>query len=359
MRRIVSVIVIFALSISLCSEAFAWTELLAENQKYKKFTYSIYSAANGCVVDKYVELDSYKGKASNLKLPSSIKIDGRLMRVAAPPSQYKYPKKIKKITLESSFSRVYRGQYAGLPNLKAFYFKNPSSRDFVKKGILFHDFMGGIWLEVYPRGKKEKSYKLPKNVSVIGPYAFANCKNLKSITLSENLIEINDYAFYGCKSLKKITIPKWVNYIGAGAFKKCQANVIMPPYMEKVQDQSGEGYHYELFVDSRPKEDLNAAIEHIPYRDIREIQPDAKTLEMTVDSKHSLVTHFRIDDRWSTLLSDGLAYKSSDPRIAEVDDHGVVTAKKKGTVKITVKHLYLWKYHSYVSGKYTVKVTVK
>lgn len=36
-----------------------------------------------------------------------------------------------------------------------------------------------------------------------------------------------------------------------------------------------------------------------------------------------------------------------------------VTAKRKGTVKISVKHLYLYEYHNYVAGKYTVPITVK
>lgn len=44
--------------------------------------------------------------------------------------------------------------------------------------------------------------------------------------------------------------------------------------------------------------------------------------------------------------------------MATVDAHGVVTAKKKGTVKISIKHLYLYEYHNYVAGKYTVHITV-
>ncbi|MCH5253145.1 MAG: leucine-rich repeat protein [Lachnospiraceae bacterium] len=355
MKRIVSVICVLVLSLSLCGEVSAETRLVSKNNKYGKFTYSVYHSRVGCIAREYIELKSYKGKASHLKIPCEM---GK-RQVESPPSRYKYPKKIKEITLEKRIFYPNKGEFTGLPNLKEFHIKNSTNGAYAKKGVLFADIMGGLWAYAYPRGKKAKSYKVPKKVAVIGDYAFANCKNLKSITLPKNLIEIKDYAFYGCKSLKKITIPKRVYYIGEGAFKKCKAKVVLPHYMEKVKGDSKEGSHYELFVDGRPKDDPNAAIEHVKYRDIEEIQPDTKTVEMTVNSKHTLVTHFQIEDHWNTLLSDGLAYKSSNPKVATVDDHGVVTAKKRGTTKITVRHLYLYGYHNYAAGIYTVKITIK
>lgn len=359
-KRIISVICVFVLSFSLCGEVFAYTETrqISKNNKYKGFTYSVYFRRVDCVAWRYVDLKYYKGKASHLKIPCEL--GG--MQVESPPSRYKHPKKVKEITIEKRLFYPYQGEFAGLPNLKEFHLKKADKSIYTKKGILFNDyedFMGGLWIYAYPRGKKAKSYKVPKKVAVIGDYAFANCKNLKTVTLPENLIEIKDYAFYGCTSVKKITIPKWVYYIGAGAFKKCDAKVVLPHYMEEVKDDSKEGFHYELFVDGRPKDDPNAAIEHEPYRDIDEIQPDTGAVEMTVNSKHTLVTHYKIKDSWNTLLSDGLIYESSDTKVATVDDHGVITAKKKGTTKISVRHLYLYDYHNYVAGKYTVKITVK
>lgn len=359
-QRTVAVICVLVLSLSLCGEVSAYTETrqISKNNKYKGFTYSVYFRRVDCVAWRYVDLKYYKGKESHLKIPGEV--GGT--QVASPPSRYKYPKKVKEITIEKRLFHPYQGEFAVLPNLKEFHLKKADKSIYTKKGILFNDyedFLGGLWIYAYPRGKKEKSYKVPKKVGVIGDYAFANCKNLKSITLPENLREIEDYAFSGCTSVKKFTIPKWVYYIGPGAFKKCKAKVVLPHYMEEVKDDSKEGSHYELFVDGRPKDDPNAAIEHEPYRDIDEIQPDTEAVEMTVNSKHTLVTHYRIGEKWNTLLSDGLAYKSSDPNVATVDDHGVITAKKKGTTKISVRHLYLYDYHRYVAGKYNVMITVK
>lgn len=353
MKRIVSLFLIFALILCPGSVSKTRTRLMSKNNKYGEFTYSVYRIGD-CAVRFVASLDSYNGVARHLKIPK--KIDGRT-EVYSPPSHYKHPGKIKKITLESVLT--YQGEFASLPNLKTIQMKRNSRNSYSKKGVLFYNFLGGVKLVAYPRGKKGKSYRIPENVKIIGSHAFHNCKKLKSIKLPKGLVEINEYAFYGCKALKKITIPKWVSYIGSGAFKKCKARVVMSPYMKKVKDKSEEGSHYELFVDSRPKDDPDAEIRQVAYRDMDEIQPDAKQVEMTANSRHTLVTHFKMDQDWYTFLSDGLQYKSSNPKVATVDDHGVVTAKQKGTAKITVEHLYLYGYHTYAAGQYNVKVTVK
>lgn len=364
MKRIGVILLAALLSVSMGATAFAAPmaneSQISKNNVYKEFTYSIYREGI-CLIRRYAKLDSYKGTADHVKLPVFVRQGSRKIPVSEPPSRYKKPKKIKKITLEGrllGYGGQYRGQFAKLPNLKAIQLKKSDKDSYTKGGVLFDDYLGGIWLNVYPRGKEAKRYRIPKKVAVIGPYAFANSKKLKTITLPEGLLEINDHAFYGCKSLKKLTIPKWVNYIGSGAFGKCKTRVTMSPYMKKVKDQSKEGFHYELFVDCRLKDAPDMPIQQIPYRDMDEIQPDEKELHMTAQGRHTLVTHFREKENWYTLASDGLKYRSSNPDVAEVDDHGVITAKKKGTAKITVTHLYLYEYHNYTVGKYTVNVTV-
>lgn len=352
MKKAGWIALVLVLSVIVGDTALAKTRQISKNNVYKKFTYSVYKEGN-CAIIEYAKLDSYNGVAKNVKLPAMI--GGA--DVKAPPSRYKKPKAIRKITLEGRLLG-YEGQFAKLPNLREIRLKNSDKDTYTKDGVLFDDFMGGIWLQVYPRGKPAKQYRIPKKVAVIGSHAFANCKKLKSITLPERLLEINDHAFYGCSSLKKITVPKWVSYIGPGAFKKCKARVSMPSHMKKVKDESKEGFHYELFVDCKPKDALDEAIRQLPYRDMDTIEPAAKKLKLGTQDTHKLVTHFSVKDDWYTLMSDGLQYKSSDPDVVSVDDHGMVTAKKKGTAKITVKHLYRYQYHNYVMGKYTVNVTV-
>lgn len=352
MKKAVAMFLVLSLVLSSTHMADARIRVVKKGLKKRDFTYSIYKKGD-CAIRTVAHLDAYNGSAAHVKIPAKI---GHLW-VEALPSRFKHPKKIKKITLKEYFG--YGGEFASLPNLKSVQMKKNTRDSYSEKGILFHNYMGGLWLNVYPRGKKAKRYRVPNKVAVIDSYAFANCKNLKSVTLPEKLMEINDHAFEGCKSIKKLKIPKWVNYIGAGAFKKCKARVVMSPYMKKVKDPSEKEAHYELFVDSRLKDEPDAGKQQIPYRAIDEIQPDTKQIEILKGNRHTLVTHFKTEQVWYTLLSDGLQYRSSNPEVAAVDDYGVVTAKKKGTAKITVTHLYLYNYHNYVAGKYNVSVTVQ
>lgn len=82
-------------------------------------------------------------------------------------------------------------------------------------------------------------------VTVIGEYAFYNCKNLKEITLSNSITEIDksafkscinltkinfpfsltiirEHAFFFCKNLKEMNIPNSLTNIGYSAFYKCK-----------------------------------------------------------------------------------------------------------------------------------------
>ncbi|MDE7087557.1 MAG: leucine-rich repeat domain-containing protein [Clostridia bacterium] len=53
----------------------------------------------------------------------------------------------------------------------------------------------------------EEEIKLPKNVTRIAPYAFANCKTLKKLITPVKLQSIGKGAFYGCDNLIEVTIP--------------------------------------------------------------------------------------------------------------------------------------------------------
>ena len=62
---------------------------------------------------------------------------------------------------------------------------------------------------------------IPDTVNKIGPYAFADCKNLKSVILPKSLVSIDECAFHENRSLEKIDIPDSVTEIGDFAFGFC------------------------------------------------------------------------------------------------------------------------------------------
>ena len=62
-----------------------------------------------------------------------------------------------------------------------------------------------------------------KYVSIIEPFAFANCQELTgTLTLGTNAItNIGDYAFYDCSFTKSLTLPSSITTIGEYAFANC------------------------------------------------------------------------------------------------------------------------------------------
>ena len=62
------------------------------------------------------------------------------------------------------------------------------------------------------------SFTAGKNLTVVGPYAFYNAKNLASVTLNNGLTSIGAYAFYNAQKLTSVTIPNTVTLIDTNAF---------------------------------------------------------------------------------------------------------------------------------------------
>lgn len=109
----------------------------------------------------------------------------------------------------------------------------------------------------------EKTITLPsefnnKEITSVGPYAFAfnknleeinfsssyvkvennafsNCENLVNLTLSSNLVTIEASAFCYCSSLVDFTFPETLEVIGSGAFNMCTSlNVLVIPKSVKT-----------------------------------------------------------------------------------------------------------------------------
>ena len=62
--------------------------------------------------------------------------------------------------------------------------------------------------KVYIGGQKlteMTSIVIPDSVTIIGDYAFYNCRSLTSITIPDSVTSIGDEAFWACRSLTDIT----------------------------------------------------------------------------------------------------------------------------------------------------------
>jgi hypothetical protein len=73
----------------------------------------------------------------------------------------------------------------------------------------------------YPAKKDNIEYEVPDSVTLIGDWAFSECKQLKEIIIPDSVCEIGEGAFYKCTNLERIEIPDSVNKIDDTAFRGC------------------------------------------------------------------------------------------------------------------------------------------
>ena len=85
-------------------------------------------------------------------------------------------------------------------------------------------------------GREIKSLRIPSSVSVIGEWAFSNCKRLTSIILPDSLIRIGEGCFYRCHYLKTVKL-------SASNNNSAPENI---PNAEKIIDDMAFAYCSEL-----------------------------------------------------------------------------------------------------------------
>ena len=66
-----------------------------------------------------------------------------------------------------------------------------------------------------------RNIQLPEKLTLIGAYAFCNCKNLKQVQLPSQLKELGNGAFSSCENLAQIQLPAQLNKLGTDAFRNC------------------------------------------------------------------------------------------------------------------------------------------
>lgn len=88
----------------------------------------------------------------------------------------------------------------------------------------------GTVLLQYAIGKKETSFVISDDVTMIGYNAFAYCTNLISVVIPNSILTIDKHAFYDCVNLSNVTIPDGVTMIGTYAFHNCSSltSVVIP-----------------------------------------------------------------------------------------------------------------------------------
>ncbi|BDF05834.1 leucine-rich repeat protein [[Clostridium] hylemonae] len=130
------------------------------------------------------------------------------------------------------------GSYAftGCNSITAFTVPDNNPNFTSENGVLYDKRMETLL--IYPLGKEETSFIVPKGVQTIGASGFDNCKNLKSVSFPDSLQFIGLHAFQGCTSLESITFPQSLQSIQNYAFRGCTSleSVTFPQSLQSIQD---------------------------------------------------------------------------------------------------------------------------
>ncbi len=93
-------------------------------------------------------------------------------------------------------------------------------KDSVKEGDAIYSKDKKTLLLFNP-GAETKTFTIPKTVSKIGPYAFANNKYLQKVIIGDSVKEIGEGAFEVCHDLKSVSIGNGVTEIEKYTFSNC------------------------------------------------------------------------------------------------------------------------------------------
>ena len=82
-----------------------------------------------------------------------------------------------------------------------------------------------------------RNIQLPEKLTLIGAYAFCNCKNLKQVQLPSQLKELGNGAFSSCENLAQIQLPAQLNKLGTDAFRDCTSldKIDIPAGLKQIE----------------------------------------------------------------------------------------------------------------------------
>jgi len=169
-----------------------------------------------------------------------------------------------------------------------------------------------------------KEIILPKNLAVINDCAFYGCKQLEKVVIPSTLKEIHEGAFENCSVLKEIGIPLSLNKVDMFAFDGCDS-------LEKVIYEGTKNEWEAISIEEGNEPLINAELicaegsgtDPVSIKVVgSEIIDAGETAQFTADLQPDNAIQ-------------SVTWKSSDEKIATVDQSGRVKGIKPGYATIT------------------------
>ena len=191
--------------------------------------------------------------------------------------------------------------------------------------------------------------EIPTSVTSIGDWAFNGCTGLSTIVIPGAVINIGKSAFEDCTALSAIVMGNNVKYIGKKAFNNClNSDIYITTQVPPTADES-------TFRDYSGRLHLQGQETVTAYRNATPCWNNFGSIEVMVEptkiSTNSSTISGKAGDTFqltATVLPEDVTlpyifWRSTNPKIATVDNHGLVTFNSDattGTCKIIAETLY-------------------
>ena len=190
-----------------------------------------------CDIDDTGRLTRYRGRETDIVLPTGIKIIGRSAFEYGEITSVVIPEGVETID-DCAFSECKNLRSVKLPSTLKEIGGDAFSYCEQLTSIVIPDGVETIGDSIFPVCKNLKSVKLPNTIKIIGRNAFDTCEQLTSIVIPEGVETIDYSAFANCKNLKSVKLPNTIKIIGAFAFDTCEqlTSIVIPEGVETIDN---------------------------------------------------------------------------------------------------------------------------
>jgi hypothetical protein len=243
--KIKLIIFLFCVTITLSAQETTYKDVVIDDISYTLFTDSLTG-------QRCAHVGNLKKSFTNLKVPASVKYEGKKYTVTAVWTLGSYaadlvsvqlPKTIKEI--HGAFFMCTKLKDINIPeSVETIY--NISFYNTAIENLILPEGLKTIGNDAFGNCKYLVSVRFPKSLTSIGKTAFKDCISLKNVNLPGSLIDIKggyDGTFTGCTALTSVTVEEGIKEIANGMFKKCTSlsTISLPQSVERIGNNAFEG----------------------------------------------------------------------------------------------------------------------
>ncbi len=285
-----------------------------------------YEVSNG-----YAQITGYSGKAKNLTIPNTI--NGYYV-TSIGDSAFRGKNELESVKIPENVYLICRNAFMDCVNLKNIsmppmvVYVEKGAFDNIKYSNIESNWKNGILyigkVAYRNRNQNAKSISFEHGTVAIAENCIDYGPNLTALTIPDTVIGIGQLAAYNCPKLKSVTVPYGAELIGNYALGFYESDYMYyEPYKDfKIVGAKGTliedyaNYYGFKFVDGSKAKTLSI---------------NRTSLTLGVGEEYTLIK------KVTPSSGANCTWKSSNNSVAEVCEHGCVTAKKAGTATITVK----------------------